>query len=481
MTTEEELQALREESRTLKALVAELLPLKEQLAQANARIKELEERLAKDSRTSSKPPSSDGLARLPRSSRRPSERRPGGQAGHPGHTLSLVEQPDEVVRHRPAVCRQCQSDLSTVAGSVTERRQVLDVPEIHLIAYEHQIEALCCPHCHTTTLGSFPAAVSAPVQYGPNLQALAVYLHQGQLLPTARTCEALAALCGCQISEATLVQWSDLAAERLAPTVERIAELIVASRLQHADETGIRVYGMLHWLHVNSTRFLTHLAWHESRGQEAMDDIGIWPRFAGRGMHDRFVSYDGYDCAHSICGAHLLRDCAAVAQQEQQEWATQMHDFLLDLHDACQQWRLLHLPSVPAIERDDWVARYFEILAAGYAAQPPPPTQASRSHKGRPKQSPAKNLLDALLRRAEQVLALLDDLRVPFTNDVIAYCTPSAWLACFVRRMWSLLVRWRKQRNPPTIGVIHGNATSSPPIPDRLWADSIGLCGLTGR
>src|SRR6266702_2788284 len=139
MTKEEELQALREENRTLKALVAELLPLKEQLAQANARIKELEERLAKDSRTSSKPPSSDGLARLPRSSRRPSERRPGGQAGHPGHTLSLVEQPDEVVRHRPAVCRQCQSDLSTVAGSVTERRQVLDVPEIHLIAYEHQI------------------------------------------------------------------------------------------------------------------------------------------------------------------------------------------------------------------------------------------------------------------------------------------------------------------------------------------------------
>src|SRR6266567_6703579 len=335
MTKEEELQALREENRMLKALVAELLPLKEQLLQASARIKELEDRLAQDSRTSNKPPSSDGLARLPRRSRRPSSKRPGGQAGHPGHTLLMVQ--------------------------------------------EHQIEAICCPTCHSSSLGSFPVAVSAPAQYGPNLQALAVYLHQGQLLPTARTCEALAALCGCQISEATLVQWSELAAERLAPTVERIAELIVASRLQHADETGIRVYGMLHWLHVNSTRFLTHLAWHESRGQEAMDDIGIWPRFAGRGMHDRFVSYDGYDCAHSICGAHLLRDCAAVAQQEHQEWATEMQDFLLDLHDACHEWRLLHLPAVPTIERDEWVARYFEILAAGYAAQPPPPTSSTGS------------------------------------------------------------------------------------------------------
>ncbi len=417
MTKEEELQALREENRTLKALVAELLPLKEQLAQANARIKELEDRLAKDSRTSSKPPSSDGLARLPRSARRPSGKRPGGQAGHPGHTLSMVKQPDEVVRHRPRVCRQCSEDLSAVPGSVAERRQVLDLPDIRLLAYEHQIEAICCPTCHTTSLGSFPASVNAPVHYGPNLQALAVYLHQGQLLPTARTCEALAALCGCQISEGTLIQWSELAAERLAPTVERIAELIVASPLQHGDETGIRVYGMLHWLHVNCTRFLTHLAWHASRGREAMDEIGIWPHFAGRGMHDRFVSYDAYECAHSICGAHLVRDCAGVAEQEHQEWAVEMQDFLLDLHKACQEWRLLHLSAVPTIERDEWVVRYFEILAAGYAAQPPPLMSSAGSHKGRQKQSKAKNLLDALMARADQVLALLDDLRIPFTNN----------------------------------------------------------------
>ena len=241
MTQEEELQALREENRSLKALVAELLPLKEQLAQANARIKELEDTVAKDSRTSSKPPSSDGLGRLPRRSRRPSGKRPGGQAGHAGHTLAMVEPPDEVVCHRPEVCSQCRADLSTVPGIVAERRQVLDVPEIRLLAHEHRIEAICCPTCHTISRGSFPLAVSAPVQYGPNLQALAVYLHQGQLLPTARTCEALAAICGCQISEGTLLQWSELAAERLAPTVERIAELIVASRLQHGDETGIRV------------------------------------------------------------------------------------------------------------------------------------------------------------------------------------------------------------------------------------------------
>src|SRR5438270_7719998 len=134
MTKDEELQALREENRTLKALVAQLLPLQEQLAQAHARIKDLEDRLAQDSRTSSKPPSSDGLARLPRSSRRPSGKRPGGQAGHAGYTLSMVKQPDEVVHHRPQVCSQCREDLSGIAGIVAERRQVLDVPEIRLLA-----------------------------------------------------------------------------------------------------------------------------------------------------------------------------------------------------------------------------------------------------------------------------------------------------------------------------------------------------------
>ena len=142
MTKDEELQALREENRILKALVAELLPLKEQLAEATARIKELEERLAKDSRTSSKPPSSDGQHRAPRSLRRPSGKSPGGQPGHAGHTLSMVEEPEEVVRHRPEVCGQCGENLSHVAGTTALRRQVLDLPEIRLRAVEHQLGQL---------------------------------------------------------------------------------------------------------------------------------------------------------------------------------------------------------------------------------------------------------------------------------------------------------------------------------------------------
>jgi hypothetical protein len=96
---------------------------------------------------------------------------------------------------------------------------------------------------------------------------------------------------------------------------------------------------MLHGLHVNGTRFLTQLAWHASRGREAMDEIGMGPRFPGRGMHDRLASAETSACAHRIGGAHLVRECATVARQEHPQGATAMYDVVLDLQDACQQWR----------------------------------------------------------------------------------------------------------------------------------------------
>jgi transposase len=130
-----------------------------------------------------------------------------------------------------------------------------------------------------------------------------VYLHQYQLVPLARTCELLGDLCDCQLSEGTLIGWVQQAAQALEPTVKRIGDWISASRLQHGDETGIRVKGKLHWMHVNSTPWLTHLAWHAKRGKQALEAIGIWPRFHGRGMHDRFASYDQYPCQHSVCAA----------------------------------------------------------------------------------------------------------------------------------------------------------------------------------
>jgi transposase len=126
MTQEEELQVLREENQLLKELVAELLPLREGVARLKEQVNELEQRLAQDRRTSSQLPSSDGPARQPRRGRRPSGKPSGGQPGHAGRTLSMVEQPDAVERQRPEVCSACQQSISSVPGSLLDRRDVFD-------------------------------------------------------------------------------------------------------------------------------------------------------------------------------------------------------------------------------------------------------------------------------------------------------------------------------------------------------------------
>src|SRR5260221_9421478 len=110
------------------------------------------------------------------------------------------------------------------------------------------MEEVVCPSCQQTTRGMFPATVSAPVQYGPGVRALAVYLHQYQFVPMQRPCEMLSELCGCGIAEGPLAEWVELAAETLSPTLEQIAQAVLASPLQHADETGVHLGGKLHWV-----------------------------------------------------------------------------------------------------------------------------------------------------------------------------------------------------------------------------------------
>jgi transposase len=408
-------------------LEAENAALRQQLAQAAATIARLERRvaeveghLAKNSRNSSKPPSSDGFARRSHNRRPPSGNKPGGQAGHTGHTLALVETPDVVQTHRPDVCAHCQQSLDGLSGTVVERRQVHDLPPLRLVVSEHQVEQVRCPACGTLNRGTCPPTVRASVQYGPRVRAIAVYLNQYQLIPEERTAETLGDLFGCPLSEGALVSWVGQAAVTVAPTVAHIADLIAAGPHQHADETGVRIQGKLHWLHVNSTRWLTHLAWHPKRGKEATAAIGIWPRFHGWATHDRWASYDAYPaCAHSWCAAHLLRELTFLAEEHAQAWAATLHDLLLAMHTGVEQWRERGVPQVPVAEQAEWVAQYHAVLATGYAAQPPPAAHepSGRRRRGRPKQSPAKNLLDALLVHAQRVLAFLRDLRVPFTNN----------------------------------------------------------------
>jgi transposase len=430
--TEEEIHQLKQEKEIAELKAACVLKdqrieeLEGLLMRALLRIDELERRLSKDSHNSHKPPSSDGLKHKvkPRSKK---QRSSGGQPGHQGHALQAVEQPDEVITHRPQHCEACHQALGECAGHVRERRQIHELPELRLQVIEHRVEAIDCPMCQHVTTASFPSGVDAPVQYGPRMRALAVYLSHFQLLPMERIQELCGDLLGCHLSEGSLSNWSQQAARTLEPTMLRLKELLKWSHLTHVDETGARIKGLLHWFHVQGNRWLTFYGWHRKRGQQAINQMGLIPGYTGRLMHDRWKSYESYACQHSLCGAHLLRDCLRVVEHEKQPWAQAMYELLLRMGQVAEQWRTSGAKAVPNVQRDELVAEYFEVLRQGYAthhsslpSSTAPPRQMSSLPKkpGPVKQTEAKNLLDALLKRAEQVLAFLDDLALPFTNNL---------------------------------------------------------------
>jgi transposase len=309
------------------------------IAALEARVAELEARLGINSKNSSKPPSSDGLDKpAPKSLRRTSGRKPGGQAGREGRTLRQVSDPDEVRRHEPQCCRACGRDLRRAAQVGVERRQVFDIPPISVRVTEHQLVAKRCP-CGTVTRPPSPDGAAAPVQYGPRVTALIVYLYIGQFLSKKRTAQAIAELFNIPVSEGTVAAVTARAADALDEFSEHVRVRIAAADLAHFDETGFRVDGRLAWLHSASTKRYSLLTVHRKRGVEAMNAAGVLPDFTGVAMHDAWTPYDTYTQArHAPCNAHLLRELQAAIDTWPDDgswcWAAQARTALLDLKAA---------------------------------------------------------------------------------------------------------------------------------------------------
>ena len=251
------------------------------ILQLCARVSELEAQLAKNSRNSSKPPSSDGYGKpKPKSQREKSGRPSGGQPGHAGSTLKQVERPDQTVVCRVEMCA-CGCDLTGCQAVEVERRQVFELPVMKLHVTEYQAEIKVCPQCDQPVKAAFPAAVSQPVQYGPRAQAAMTYLSQYQLLPFERLQELLHDLFQMDVSQGTLNNVLKRGYEKLAGFEEQVKERIRDSKVVHFDETGMRVVKDLNWLHVASTAELTAYHIDAHRGQPAMAAMGILPDFTG--------------------------------------------------------------------------------------------------------------------------------------------------------------------------------------------------------
>jgi len=358
-----ELDALRKE---VAALKAENAALRGECQTLRERVQTLEEQLARDSHNSHQPPSSDGLAKpKPKSLRTPSQRPTGGQPGHPGHTLRLVEKPDRTVRHPVERCAHCGRSLDQQAPDRVERRQVFDLPEPKLEITEHQAEIKTCA-CGGVNRAAFPPEAAAPVQYGPRVQSVAVYLGEYQLLPFDRLAEILRDLFACEsFSEGTLANFKADCARRLEPVEAAIRDLAAAAPVAGFDETGVRATGSLHWLHTVSTRLLTWYYAHPRRGREALDAAGLLADYRGRAVHDCWKSYFDYDCDHALCNSHRLRELIFLWEQQEQHWAQDMMDHLLGIKAAVATARAAGLTALPPSDQERFLQGYHRIVQAG--------------------------------------------------------------------------------------------------------------------
>jgi transposase len=396
------------------SLRRELADAVAELGRAAGRIAGLEDQLRQTSRNSSKPPSADGLAKpppRPRSLRKKTGRKPGGQDGHPGQTLAQAAKADLEVRHEPRSCSGCGAGLAGRPVTAVERRQVFDLPPVTVTVTEHQLIERQCG-CGHRTRGAAPAGADAPVQYGPRIAAVIIYLYTGQFLPEKRTAQALAELFGVPLSPGTVAGITARGAGKLDGFLERVRGNIAASDVAGFDETGFRVEGRLHWVHCARTGKYTLLMVHPRRGRKAMEAMGILPSFTGVAVHDAWAPYDTYSTPdHQLCCAHALRELQAVtdsAPAGQWCWAAQAADALTGMQalvsDAIAQGRDAVDPAALATQIHSY--RSAALLGARQTAARSGPLM--RKHHA---------LARRLTGRQDDYLRFTQDWRVPPDNN----------------------------------------------------------------
>jgi len=366
--------------------------------------------------------------RRTRSLRRRTGRKAGGQTGHRGATRRPAPLPDEIIAYAPQECRACGASLGEAVATRVERRQLVEVPPVHLLVTEHRAETRRCDSCGAETKAPFPTHVTAPVCYGPGLRSRAAYLHKYQLLPVARTSEAMSDLFGCPVSPGTVHRMTEECAEALSGAEAGIKDAVTAAPVIGADETGLRVAGESHWVHVARTDRLTHYAHSPRRGKEAMDAIGILPAYTGTVVSDALCAYRQYgQSRHGLCGAHLLRELTYIKETcaEQQQWTDPLAKLLLEIKAAGERVRAAGGHEIGEGQRAKFFRRYDRIVARASRLNPPTP-RGSPPAAGAPKakvpkperrKSPAPALAKRLRECREEVLRFMTELAVPFDNN----------------------------------------------------------------
>jgi transposase len=340
-----------------------------------------------------------------KNSRERSGKPSGGQTGHIGHAKALTAEPDKVVVLKPQTECACGGEIIIETERYTVR-QVTDIPPVKVVTVEYRAHDGVCSVCGKVHKASFPEGVkNAPTSYGERIESIATYLNAYQLLPLKRTTELMSDLLNLKISQGAIVSGGQTAYENLAEPEEAIKQEIIGSEVANFDESGMRVNGKLYWLHTASTKDCTVYGVHEKRGREAMDAIGILPNFKGTAIHDHWISYYHYQCAHGECNEHHLRHLKYLFEELGQAWAGEMAALLLRIKRHVDLACLFGADSLCLEDVENYGRMYREILAKTAETAAEMPAEARRMAK-------------RMTKYEQETLLFMLDFNVPFTNNL---------------------------------------------------------------
>ena len=417
--TEEFVRYLMEQNASLSDQVAELTATVKEL---NQTIKELKEQLNKNSKNSSKPPSSDGLKKPAvnknKSLRESSRKKQGAQEGHDGVHLSVISEPDHIEDHMHSDCTGCPHRAKCLSKAcIKETRHEVDAVVTVDVTAHNLIEVRECLLHGGVKTGSFPENIKATVQYGKNLQAMVVAFNTVGAVSINRTHEILSSVFNIPLATGTIKNMVTRCAESLKDTYERIRLKMIMLGLIHCDETGSRVDGKTCWVHVASDQDYTYLTINQKRGQIGMDAADVLPHARGIIVHDCWGSYWKYqDVKHAICCAHLLRELNGVIENHpEQTWASRFKKLLLNMKKVRDKALISDKDEVSYYHRHKFDMEYDAIIKTAYEENPLPETPAKK--RGRKKKSKVLNLICRLENYKESVCLFIKNLCVPFDNN----------------------------------------------------------------
>jgi transposase len=402
---------MKDYEQIINTLLARIAELEKIVAEQAVEIAELKRRLSKDSRNSSKPPSSDGLKKPVRTSslREQGKNQSGGQKGHKGTTLKQVDHADHVVTYTLEQCPDCGHSLVQQAAKGVVKRQVFDLPAVQVEVTEHRVEMKHCICCQKQVSAAFPSEVKAHTQYGNRVRSWVVYYQNQQLIPEDRIQQLFMDMYNLPITTASIATFNKMAYEQLETFESKVLAFSKEAPVKNLDETGLRVGGKTQWMHTLSTAGSTY--YHVSPKRKSLiDDV------KGIAVHDHWRPYYQMPhVTHALCNQHHLRELKALVEHDKEAWAGQMSK-LLKLMLRCRH-RYGDRP-IPQSQTNRLERIYDTIVWQALAwHESLPPLVLQKIIRGRPKQRHGHNLLLRLDNHREEVLRFLHDPRVPFTNN----------------------------------------------------------------